>query len=104
CDRYIGIKIPAMMHDLGLKDIDIRVNEKCTMRFVNPKDITRPDKNEIRKNIAEYFLKIGLSDADADDYAEDSMKFHNFMSRQTSEVINIKTPAWVISYGTKMSK
>ena len=34
-DRCIGIKIPAFMHDLGLKNIDMRINDKTGVGFEN---------------------------------------------------------------------
>ena len=32
-DRCIGIKLPAFMHDLGLKNVDMRINDKAGVGF-----------------------------------------------------------------------
>ena len=99
CDRYIGIKIPAMMHDLGLINIDIRVNDKASFYFREPdKSALSKDRTERReKNKKSDFL----SEEEAERLFDGALLNEDYENGYDGQLPIVQTGAWLISYAEK---
>lgn len=105
CDRYVGIKIPAMLYDLGLINIDIRVNDKGNFTFKKPdktillKD--RAERREERFNNVDLFIKNGLSAPEADCLVESILLTEDYINSYDGLLPMVDVGAWLISYAEK---
>jgi len=104
-DRYIGIKIPAMMHDFGLKNIDMRINDKANFYFSSP-DNSKLDKDRItrrekRFNNPNFYIGGGLSRAEAVRHVENILLTEDFEHSQPNPQPIVSAMAWLVSYGEK---
>jgi len=105
-DRYIGIKIPAMMHDLGFKNIDIRVNDKANFLLKDYMvEQLAKEKAERRKNPyyhAETYIKQGLSSQDAKRHVEGILRTEDYVEDNRDRHLPVVSfGADLISYGEK---
>jgi SAM-dependent methyltransferase len=103
-DRYIGIKIPAIMYDLGLENIGIRINDKASMDFKQP-DKSRPKKSrkerqEKRFNNKTYYMEAGLSQNEAIRHVESILQTEDYEDSQDGPLPLVSVMSWLISYGT----
>jgi len=109
-DSYIGIKIPAMMHDLGLKNIDIRINDKANFNFQAP-DGAKLGKDRIegqRKfyENPEFYDKngrnsTGMTMDEQLKYFEGVLLTEKFENDRDIPLPVVEAAAWLISYGEK---
>ena len=103
-DRYIGIKIPAIMHDLGLKNIDIRVNDKATFNFREPDKKTKEEIAEKRSKPyyqTKQYTDAGLTDDEAKRHIEGIIKTEDFEDERDEPLLIVGTGAWLVSFGEK---
>jgi hypothetical protein len=104
-DRYIGIKIPAMMHDLGLKNIDIRINDKANIDFREPNkailDRDRTERKKIRFRSYEKYIDWGIDKDEVNRMVEDSLRTEDYENSREKSFPVISAMAWLISYGVK---
>lgn len=103
-DRYVGIKIPALMHDLGLKNIDIRICDKANFKL---KDMNkeRPMKERTerreRLNNVEFYTSAGIDASDAKRHVENIIRTEDFENSHDGPLPIVSAMAWLISYGEK---
>ena len=103
-DPYIGIKLPALMHDLGLKNIDIRINDKANFTFKEPdRAKASEDRDERRKKHAlkEYFISLGLEPDETERHLENILKTEDFENDREEPLPIVSVSAWLISFGEK---
>ncbi len=104
-DPYIGIKLPAYMHDLGLKNIDIRINDKASFAFKTPdkekvsKD--RTERREKRFNNADFYVSAGLDRQEAERHVESILRTEDYENNRDEPLPTVNAMAWLISYGEK---
>lgn len=104
-DRYIGIKIPAMMHDLGLKNIDIRINDKASFDFREPdKKKLEKDKEERKNNRfdnLEFYIKAGIDKDEAERHIENILLAEDYENNHDEPLPVVSAAAWLVSFGEK---
>jgi len=104
-DRYIGIKIPAFMHDFGLKNIDIRINDKANFGFSKPDksklEKDRLTRREKRFNNPKFYMDGGLSQVEAIRHVENILLTEDFEHSQQDPQAIVSAMSWLISYGEK---
>lgn len=104
-DRYIGIKIPAMMHDLGLNNIDIRINEKANFRLKEPNPAVlakdRKERREKRFNNADFYINAGLTPEEAKRHVESLLQTEDYENSHDGLLPTVSAMAWLISYGER---
>jgi len=104
-DRYIGIKIPAMMNDLGLQNIDIRINDKASLDFKNPDksklERTRAERREKRLNNPAFYVAMGLSRIEAMRHVESILLTEDYELGHEGLLPVVSAMAWLVSYGDK---
>ncbi|MCL2204651.1 MAG: class I SAM-dependent methyltransferase [Defluviitaleaceae bacterium] len=104
-DRYVGIKIPAMMHDFGLKNIDMRINDKANFYFSSPDNAKlekdRTTRREKRFNNPDFYMGGGLSRAEAVRHVENILLTEDFEHSQSNPQPVVSAMAWLVSYGEK---
>jgi len=113
-DYAIGMKIPFYMQEYGLKNIDVRLNDK--VNFINPysnkykqlvdsfvksnnwnKELSHDEK----ENIIKLFMNRGLTRAEAEIYVESENVIRNSIMKDIDNVFALKVLGLLISYGTK---
>jgi len=106
-DRYIGMKIPAIMHDLGLSNIDIRINDKARLEFKKPDkkklEKERSDRRENRFNNPALYIDAGLSRTEAIRHVENILLTEDYEHGHDGYLPVVSAMAWLISYGDKPS-
>lgn len=104
-DRYIGIKIPAIMNDLGLQNIDIRINDKASLKFKKPDksklEKDRIERREKRFNNPALYVDGGLSQAEAIRHVENILLTEDYEHSYDGLLPVVSAMAWLISYGDK---
>ena len=104
-DPYIGIKLPAMMHDLGLKNIDIRINDRANFKFQEPNKAklskSREERRVNRANNAEFYIGGGLDPNDAENLVESFLKTEDYVNDREKPLAVVSAMAWLVSYGEK---
>jgi hypothetical protein len=104
-DRYVGIKVPAMMNDLGLENIDIRINDKANLEF-KESDKTKLEKNRIERrekrfNNPAFYVECGLSQTEAIRHVENILLIEDYEHSYDGLLPMVSAMAWLISYGEK---
>ena len=106
CDRYVGIKIPAMMYDLDLINIDVRVNDKASFTFKEPdKSVLLKDRTERRENRfnnTALYVKGGLSEAEAERLLDGILLTEDYENGYDGQLPIVEVGAWLISYAEKI--
>lgn len=104
-DRNVGIKIPAMMNDLGLQNIDIRINDKASIDFKQPDktklEKDRLDRRENRFNNPSLYVDGGLSKTEAIRHVENILLTEDYEHSYDGLLPVVSAYAWLISYGDK---
>lgn len=113
-DYAIGFRIPFYMEQLGLYDIDVRMNDKVL--YVNPKtdnydeilqdfiDIHGLDKDFSISNCEdkiEFFMSRGIDRGSAESYVKMQSTIAEYFLRNNCEKSFLKVQGLVITYGRK---
>jgi 2-polyprenyl-3-methyl-5-hydroxy-6-metoxy-1,4-benzoquinol methylase len=115
-DYSIGMKIPFYMQEYGLKNIDVRLNDK--VNFINPygnkdrynKLISSLIKannwnielsDDRKENIIKLFMDRGLTRAEAEIYIKSELEIRNYFMDNIENALALRTLCLLISYGTK---
>ncbi|MBU5427615.1 methyltransferase domain-containing protein [Tissierella pigra] len=115
-DYSIGMKIPFYMQEYGLKNIDVRLNDK--VNFINPYgnkdrynklidslikannwDIELSDDR--KENIIKLFMNRGLTRSEAEIYIQSELGIRNYFMDNLENALALRTLCLLISYGTK---
>lgn len=115
-DYRFGIKIPIFMQELGLKNVEVRMND--SVKFINPygdkdehtnqynatttawgwnKELSEDD----RVNYIYALVEKGLNEEEAEIYVNGQMKISEYVMKQKDSAYIIQAPCTLISYGTK---
>jgi Predicted transcriptional regulators len=113
-DYGIGMRVPFYMKKIGLKDIDVRMNDKVS--FVTPdcenyselceefaalRGFDRIIKGDDEEQTIEFFMSRGYTRNEMERYCE----FHNLMTRQfkqkNGQLSFLQLFGFLISYGRK---
>jgi len=104
-DRYVGIKIPAMLYDMGLKNIDIRINDKANLDFKEPNKAKiardRIERREKRFNNPALYVNAGLSLAEAVRHVDNILLTEDYENSCEGLLPVVSAMSWLISYGEK---
>ena len=114
-DHSIGLKIPSYMKKIGLKNIDVRINDKTS--FINPSDELSKYKESMeslriakgwndpesssREATTELFKNRGLTKNDADVFMASNRMLRDYVEQHEDSISIIRTLGMVISYGYK---
>ena len=108
-DRYIGTKVPAMMHDLNLTNIDIRINDKARFRFFSPDksklQADRKARRESRESAGawsiEGYMGMGFSRTEAIRNVESQLLTEDYENGYDGDLPIVDVTPYFISYGEK---
>lgn len=113
-DYAIGMRLPFYMQQLGLHDIDIRMDDK--VMYVNPDmqdyeekvqdfiEINRWDKSfsiSGRENLIETFMNRGIDRVEAEAYIKMQSKIAEFFRNTENRKSFLKVQGLLITYGRK---
>jgi len=115
-DYRFAIKIPIFMQELGLYNVDVRMND-C-VKFINPyrdKDEHTKQYNAMttawgwNKELSEVerldyinsLVERGLNEQEAEMYVNGERKISEYVIKQKDSAYIIQAPCTLISYGTK---
>lgn len=113
-DYAIGMRLPFYMQQLGLHDIDVRMNDK--VMYANPcmPDYGEKAKDFIeihgwdkafgisgRENIIETFMNRGIDRAEAEAYIAMQSRIAEFFRNNEKREEFLKVPGLLITYGRK---
>lgn len=113
-DYAIGMRIPFYMQQLGLKDIDVRMNDK--VMYVNPdmehyqeylEDYLRVNgwnkklNKEEQEKIIDLFMNRGSTRSEAEAYVNMQLDITNYFLNGDEKSSFLKVPGMMITYGKK---
>ena len=113
-DYAIGMRLPFYMQQLGLQDIDIRMNDR--VMYVNPEmheyeemvqdfiEINGYDKsynNSNQEGTIEFFMNRGVDRAQAENYIRKQSIIAEFFQKPDFEKSFLKVQGLLIAYGRK---
>ena len=94
-----------MMHDLGLKNIDIRVCDKANFNLNGPsKKALADEKMERRKKPyynPETYINAGLDSLEAQRHVEGIIRTEDYEESYNGALPVVSAMAWLVSYGEK---
>ncbi|MDF2672630.1 MAG: Methyltransferase type 12 [Clostridiales bacterium] len=110
-DFEIGLKLPVYMEKLGLKNIDVRVNDYA--QFVSPSK--QEYKSEIeafmsgnysnrmtkegKEGLMEYFISRGLTKEEAEHEFEGQLEISDYLYEHQEKAYIVNSKCMFISYG-----
>ena len=113
-DYSIGIKIPIMMNELGLKDIEVRLKDKVEFIYPNQSDYNKIINdfiisNEIQKytdmnydeDTIDRFINHGLDRIEAESHCKRERKISSFIHENMNILNIVKLRGLLISFGVK---
>ncbi|MDU1413537.1 MAG: class I SAM-dependent methyltransferase [Clostridium sp.] len=115
-DYRIGIKLPIIMQELGLHDVDVRMNDR--VKFINPKGNKETHDKELKamikawgwdENLSDYeekelfqsLLNKGLNKKDALNYIAGEKAIRSYIINNKDITYILQAPCIMISYGIK---
>lgn len=113
-DYSVALKIPKMMEDFGLRDIDIRMSDK--VNFISPEQADYAEEaeafieahefceyktNEQQAVVIERFMNHGMDRKDAEYYCNKQNKITEFIRRNQKSLTFTQLYGLLISYGIK---
>lgn len=115
-DYSIGMKVPFYMQELGLHNIDVRINDR--VNFINPYGDKNHYKEQIssllksnswdkvlsndeKEKIITFFMNRGSTRAQAELYVKTETEISDYFIENNNNVNVLKTQCLLISYGTK---
>ena len=108
---HIGMKVPVFMQEVGLKNIDVRVNDY--VQFINPKG----DKEKHEKDIKSYmsgpqtrkpdnkdssvawYIERGYTEKEAEEQYNCQLAFYEYISKNINYTYILNARCLFISYG-----
>ena len=113
-DYAIGMRLPFYMQQLGLKDIDIRMNDRVmyvnsdmpdyqenVQDFINIHGLDNSISLSSRENLIERFMSRGLDRAEAEAYFKMKSKIAEFFLNTENRKSFLKVHGLLITYGRK---
>lgn len=113
-DYSVALKIPKMMRDSGLRDIDIRMSDKVNFispehadyaeevaTFIEAHEFCEYKTNEQQALVVERFMNHGMDRKDAEYYCNKQNKISEFVFRNQKSLVFTQFYALLISYGIK---
>jgi ubiquinone/menaquinone biosynthesis C-methylase UbiE len=115
-DYSIGMKIPFYMQELGLHDIDIRLNDK--VNFINPGADKNKYDNEMdsllkahgwhetasekkKEKMISFYMNRGFNRAEGEKYIKTQTDISQYLTENKEQAFVIKSLCLLISYGRK---
>jgi hypothetical protein len=110
-DFEIGLKLPVYMEKLGLKNIDIRVNDYA--QFVSPSkqeykseieafmsgDYRNRITKESKDELVEYFISRGLTKEEAEHEFKSQLEISDYLYEHQEKAYIVNSKCMFISYG-----
>lgn len=113
-DYAIGMRLPFYMHQLGLHDINVRMNDKVIFTYPQKSDYEKELHEFIHLNgydkvsgivenekLIEFFMNRGINRVDAERFVMMRAKIAHHFSRADSKKSFLKVQGLMITYGTK---
>ncbi|MCL2773205.1 MAG: class I SAM-dependent methyltransferase [Oscillospiraceae bacterium] len=108
---HIGMKIPVFMQELGLKDIDIRVNDY--VQFINPMGDKEKHKKDVKSYMANpqtkkpgnreetlaWYLNRGYTEKEAEEQCDCQFMFYEYITQNINHDYVVNARCLFISYG-----
>lgn len=114
-DYAVGMRLPFYMRELGLKDVDVRMNDK--VMYVNPEMKDYEEKTQDLMEIngwdkphtiagdeetIELFMNRGLTRSEAEAYTKLHYKISDFFRNNKDRKSFLKVQGLLITYGRKV--
>jgi len=113
-DYSIALKMPKMMRNLGLRDVDIRMSDKVNFispeladyaeevaAFIEAHEFCEHKTSEQQTLVVERFMNHGMDRKDAEYYCNKQNKITEFIGRNQKLLTLTQFYGLLISYGTK---
>lgn len=113
-DYKIGMKIPFYMKELGLKNIDSRINDKVI--YINPENsfhdrqlnaflktmgLEKPKSSEEIETVASLLMNRGINRAEVESYLKTKETVYSFIQNDKTQSEIVHTFGLLITYGWK---
>ncbi len=111
-DYAVAMRVPGMMCDLGLRDVDVRMNDKVEFvseaqedyeriksDFVKYNDWNAGLEGEERENRIRHFISRGMTRKEAEDYCARNVRIQRALEREGSRYLFFK--GHMIAFGRK---
>lgn len=110
---HIGMKVPVFMQELGLKDINVRVNDY--VQFINPMGDKEKHEKDVRSYMAnpqtknpgskessiEWYINRGYTEKEAEEQYNCQLAFYEYINKNINHDYILIARCLFISYGTK---
>jgi transcriptional regulator with XRE-family HTH domain len=115
-DYSIGMKIPSYMQEYGLKNINVRINDKVNLinphgdknfynelfnAIVTTNNWNRALSDEEIESIIVHFMNRGLTRAEAEMCVKSNIEISEYLMKNPNNAFILKTLCLLISYGIK---
>lgn len=113
-DYAFGMKIPFFMSELGLHDIDIRINDKmnfiCPEKdnykellddFLKSKNLDNALTDDKIENLLSHFMNRGVSRSELQPYIENQLEAQQYLDNNMDNALVLQTFGTFISFGRK---
>ncbi len=113
-DYAIGMRLPFYMYQLGLHDIDVRMNDKVTFSYPQKPDYEKEMQEFIQlngwdkaggiaenENLIEFFMNRGIKRVDTERFVMMQAKIANYFTQTNVEKSFLKVQGLMITYGIK---
>jgi len=108
---HIGMKVPMFMQELGLKNIDVRVNDY--VQFINPMGDKDKHENDVtsymtnpqtkdpgdRESSVAWYLSRGYSEKEAEEQCNCQFAFYEYIHKNINHAYILNARCLFISYG-----
>lgn len=115
-DYSIGFKVPFYMQECGLRDIDVRINDKVTL--INPYEDNTEYREKLialmaanvwnrtlskdeQESIITLFMNRGLTRTDAETYVKSKAEAGCYLMENRDNAFILKANCLIVSYGVK---
>ena len=113
-DYAIGMRLPFYLKELGLRDVDVRMNDRVMLvnpdvqnyeqaveDFIDIHDLNRSYHIAECENTIEYFMNRGVNREQAEEYLKKQARIAEYF-RKEGEKSFLKVPGLLIAFGRKV--
>jgi len=108
---HIGMEVPILMQELGLKNIDVRVNDY--VQFINPMGSKEKHEKDVKSYIANpqtknpgnreenlaWYIKRGYTEKEAEEQCNCQFAFFDYINKNINTDYIVSARCMFISYG-----
>ena len=113
-DYAAGVRTPFYMQRIGLRDVDVRLNDKVTFVTPSHKDYSKirdawiafqgyedPDSGSVSENMADFFMSRGYKRTEVEALYRFRKEIKDYIEENREQLSFLHTSGFLISYGRR---